>query len=58
MRSARARLGLTQAQLAERLGVHWTTIAAKENGRSEIRPSDRLALAALLSEHQAQQGAA
>ena len=33
----RERLGLTQAQLAERLGVHWNSVARWERNEMSIR---------------------
>lgn len=33
----RQRLGLTQAQLAERLGVHWNSVARWERNEMSIR---------------------
>jgi len=36
LRAARLALGLTQPELGERLGVHWTTVSRWENGRQRI----------------------
>ena len=38
----RVRLGLTQAQAAERLGRHWTMISRYETGRIDIPRSIEL----------------
>jgi transcriptional regulator with XRE-family HTH domain len=38
----RVRLGLTQAEAAERLGRHWTMISRYETGRIEIPRSIEL----------------
>lgn len=51
LRSIREELGLTQVELAARLGRNRTTIAKWEAGMEDIpaRPELRLALAALLA---------
>ncbi len=37
LRRIRERLGLTQRQLAERLGVHWNSVARWERNEMSIR---------------------
>lgn len=49
MAAARERLGLTQAQLAQRLGVKAQTIAAWEQDRSEPRANRLQMLAGMLN---------
>lgn len=46
-RDARLRLGFTQRNMAERLGVHELTVRAWESGRQRIPPMAALALAEL-----------
>lgn len=46
-KAAREALGLTQAQLAERLGVTRATINAREAGRTPITEEASLAIRAL-----------
>ena len=36
LKSLRERLGLTQKQLAEKLGVHWNSVARMEQGNRPI----------------------
>lgn len=43
-RALRLALGLTQRELAERLGVRENTIWRRENGQREISPEAELAL--------------
>ena len=46
LRSLRVRAGLSQRALADRAGVHWTTIAGIEGAAQRLpRPSTRLRLA-------------
>ena len=46
-RAARLRLGLTQAELASRLGVTATSVARRERGEQRITPEAALALRAV-----------
>jgi len=39
LKRLRARLGLTQPQLAEKVGVHWNTVARWERDEVPIRAS-------------------
>lgn len=48
LRTARKRAGLTQAQLAEKLGVHQTNIVAWEHGKWFPRMRRAVELAKLL----------
>lgn len=47
MREIRIKLGLTQAELAERLGVHQATISRFETGELPLDRRTELALLAL-----------
>lgn len=47
MAAIRRELGLTQAQLAEKLGVHQTTVSRFETGELPLDPRTKLALEAL-----------
>lgn len=47
LRDAREALGLTQTELGERLGVHWTTISRWENGRLPISKAVAMAVRAI-----------
>lgn len=49
LRAAREALGLTQPELGERLGVHWTTVSRWENGRSAISGAVALAVKGMLA---------
>ncbi|WP_416464002.1 helix-turn-helix domain-containing protein [Sphingomonas sp. VDB2] len=49
IRQARHRLGLTQIGLAEKLGLHQSTISRFENGTLPIDERTSLAIEALLS---------
>ena len=46
-RAIRLALGLTQRELAERLGVRENTIWRRENGQREISPEAELAIKSL-----------
>src|SRR6266511_1093127 len=48
MRAARERLGLTQAQVASKVGVTGTTISNWENGKSAPEAPQRVSLDAIL----------
>lgn len=50
----RARMGLSQARLANVLGVHETTIANWERGRHAIPPPAALLLRTLAPDHAAE----
>ena len=50
-RAARERLGLSQRELAERLGVHVQTVKARESGRP-INGEAELAIRALAAGHE------
>lgn len=43
-RTARKRLGLTQTELGDMLGIHWTTICRREKGRIPVNREAELAL--------------
>lgn len=49
IRNARLRLGLTQIGLAEKLGLHQSTISRFENGTLPIDERTTLAVEALLA---------
>lgn len=48
-RAIRVDAGVTQARLAQELGVHWTTVARWEAGRRSPRGRLRLAYAQVLA---------
>ena len=48
IKGARVRKNLTQASVAEKLGMKQTTYSAKENGRSKFSDKEKIALANLL----------
>jgi transcriptional regulator with XRE-family HTH domain len=48
-RAARERLGLTQEELADMLGLRKNTVWRKEKGLQAIEPRDELAIEALLA---------
>jgi len=48
IKSIRERLGLTQEQLANKLGVSWATVARWERGKGKPSPLAQKALEALL----------
>lgn len=48
IRAARLRAGLSQRQLADRLGVHKVTVSGWENGRYLPNPAHAKSLCALL----------
>lgn len=48
IKGARVRKNLTQASVAEKLGMKQTTYSAKENGRSKFSDKEKIALASLL----------
>jgi DNA-binding XRE family transcriptional regulator len=48
MQRARKRLGLTQRELAERLGLHWNSIARMERDELPIVKQTELSLRYLL----------
>lgn len=48
---ARGALSMTQAQLAEALGVHVTTVSGWEAGRFEMRRPTQLYIETLLRDH-------
>lgn len=52
LRAYRKRLGVTQAQLADRLGVHRVSIGKWETGVWPLPPSIVLACEALLARHE------
>ena len=47
LKQAREEAGLSREQVAQRLGVHFTTIQHHENGRNELRPGPAQAYAKL-----------
>jgi DNA-binding transcriptional regulator YiaG len=49
--AARERMGLTQARLADLLGVHTRTVCSWEQGRRHAPPFLRLAMFALENAH-------
>ena len=52
LKDIRTRLGLTQEQLAEQLGVHWNSIARQERGEIGIRESQARLVRLLLEKSQ------
>lgn len=48
LKAARARLGVTQAELAERMGVTWNTVARWETGQRRIPRMAEILLGYLL----------
>ena len=48
LRSARKRLGMTQAELAEALGMQRNSVARMENGRQPVMRTTELAVKYLL----------
>ena len=50
IKSIRERLGLTQEQLANKLGVSWATVARWERGKGEPSPLAQKALEDFLKE--------
>lgn len=55
-RTLRRMLGLTQAELAEALGVHVQTIKSRESGKIPVRREPELAIRFLLApEHNARE---
>ena len=50
IKGIRERLGLTQEQLANKLGVSWATVARWERGKGKPSPLARKALEKLLKE--------
>lgn len=57
LRVLRGSLGLSQEQLARRLGVSFATVNRWESGRTQLSPRAKAALAQLESEHSAGGGA-
>jgi predicted transcriptional regulator len=50
LKQIRKKLGFTQEQLAEQLGVHWNSIARQERGEIGIRESQARLLRLLLGQ--------
>ena len=57
LRVLRGSLGLSQEQLARRLGVSFATVNRWESGRTQLSPRAKAALAQLETEHAAEGGA-
>jgi transcriptional regulator with XRE-family HTH domain len=56
--TARKALGLTQSELAEKLGLHQSTVSRFETEAMPLDERTKLALRALVFEHQAREQAA
>lgn len=49
IKQARAALGMTQSAFADRLDIHWTTVASWEQGRASPKPPTVMFIETLLT---------